>query len=150
MNYHRQGYAQVLKQRDGKFGYWYCHLSISGKRKTVKAHVLVAQMFIGERPSPKHQINHIDGNKDNNHVSNLEYCTPSENIRHSYSMGLQIPYKGCDHHQSKLTVEEVEEIRNHYEKNKHRYYCGAKKLSHKYGVCLQTISNVAKGACYKD
>ena len=149
LSYRQQGYPQVLKLRTNKLGYWYCNISNGGMRKTVKAHVLVALTFIGERPSIKNQINHIDGNKDNNHVSNLEYCTASENIRHSYETGLNVAPTGYNHLNSKLTEKEVQEIRSHYEKNKHKYFWGAKDLSKKYGVCLQTISNVAKEVCYK-
>lgn len=55
------------------------------KRKLV--HSLVAAAFIGKRPS-KHDVNHIDGDKTNNHVSNLEYCTRSENMIHAFATGL--------------------------------------------------------------
>ncbi len=49
--------------------------------KNVRVHALVAEAFIGERP-PKMTVNHMDGNKKNNHAANLEYCTIGDNIRH--------------------------------------------------------------------
>ncbi len=52
-------------------------------------HTLVALYFIGKRPGPRHQINHLDGNKLNNKVENLEYVTPSQNVVHSISLGLK-------------------------------------------------------------
>lgn len=57
-------------------------------RKCVTIHTAVAKLFIGERPSPDHQINHKDGIKRNNYVENLEYVTASENVIHSILNGL--------------------------------------------------------------
>lgn len=56
-------------------------------------HRLVAQSFI-PNPDNKPQINHKDGNKKNNHVSNLEWCTSAENVNHSWDMGLSKVYPG--------------------------------------------------------
>ena len=64
----------------------------SGKRvaKTFYVHHLVAEAFLGPRP-PNMQINHLNGNKHDNRVENMEYCTPSQNTQHAYDIGL---YKG--------------------------------------------------------
>lgn len=58
-----------------------------GKTKCVRVHRLVAETFI---PNPYNlpQINHIDGNKENNHVSNLEWITPAKNTEHAWKTGL--------------------------------------------------------------
>ena len=66
-----------------KYGYIEYILSDkNNNRKHISAHRIVASLFI-ENPENKSQVNHIDGIKTNNDVSNLEWCTPSENERHS-------------------------------------------------------------------
>ena len=60
-----------------------------GKKKTVTAHLLVANAFI-TNPDSLPQINHIDGNKHNNYMSNLEWCTSSENVQHAFNTGLKV------------------------------------------------------------
>lgn len=59
------------------------------KSKTIKVHRLIAQTFI-DNPLNKKDVNHIDGNKANNNISNLEWCTRSENIKHAFKNGLKI------------------------------------------------------------
>ena len=70
-------------------GYHQVTLMKDGKQKGFKVHRLVAFNFIGEPPGPEYQINHIDGNKGNNHVSNLEWVTPMQNTHHAIRTGLR-------------------------------------------------------------
>ena len=79
-------------KRDGKIlkhllarGYHYISLSIDGKMIRKSVHRLVAKLFI-PNPLNKPEVNHIDGNKDNNNKDNLEWVTPSENQRHRYDV----------------------------------------------------------------
>ena len=61
-----------------------------GKRKTTRLHRLVAETFI-PNPDNKPEVNHIDGNKDNNLKENLEWVTGGENQKHSYKHKLRKP-----------------------------------------------------------
>ena len=67
---------------DGR-GYLYCHLFSNGRAKSKKVQRLVAETFI-ENSANEKQVNHIDGNKKNNCVTNLEWCDHKYNIRHAY------------------------------------------------------------------
>lgn len=73
---------RVLKTRLNHFGYEVVSIRESGKNKTHFIHVLVARTFIGKKPY-KYEVNHIDGDKLNNHIDNLEYVTRRENSTHS-------------------------------------------------------------------
>lgn len=83
--------GRVLKQYINTHnGYAYVSISIANKKSTRRVHVLIAEAFLGPRRSGM-QVNHIDGNKTNNRLDNLEYCTQSENMKHAFLTGLEIP-----------------------------------------------------------
>ena len=67
----------------GNHGYYVVDLFKNNKRKTYLVHRLVADAFL-ENPQKKRTVNHKDGNRQNNHIENLEWATYSENIKHSY------------------------------------------------------------------
>jgi len=58
-----------------------------GQKRAEKAHVLVAAHFIGPRPSAAHQVAHSDGDRLNNHVTNLRWATPKENSADKFTHG---------------------------------------------------------------
>lgn len=76
-----RGYKMKLHPNHG--GYLQCTLSYNMKKQHFKVHRLVAQAFI-PNPEGLPQINHKDLNKQNNHITNLEWCTASENQLHRY------------------------------------------------------------------
>lgn len=125
---------RVLREFVGKDGYLRTQLH----SKTTLIHRIVATAFI---PNPDNfsEVNHKDGNKRNNSISNLEWVTRSENQAHAYKLGLKST-RGVKNGRHILTEKEVEYIRKHYTKGDKNF--GAKALSKKFGVAHQTISAV--------
>ena len=76
----------ILKEYTNKNGYKVIDLYFKGK-KTCNIHRLVAKAFI---PNPNNlpQVNHMDGNKTNNNINNLEWCSIKDNAIHAYKIGL--------------------------------------------------------------
>lgn len=85
-NYYMQQ-EKILKLQNDKYGYKTIMLHKDKKSKNLKVHRLVAQAFL-TNPQNKLEINHKDGNKSNNCVNNLEWCTSIENVRHAFSNNL--------------------------------------------------------------
>jgi hypothetical protein len=102
----RLGSDKILKPVCRRMYNQYGIYSLCNKRqpKHIQAHRLVAMAFI-PNPYNKPQVNHIDGNKLNNHFTNLEWCTGSENIKHAIRTGLLNIRKGSDSNFSKQTGE---------------------------------------------
>lgn len=73
-----------------KDGYLITQIYMNGDREHVRIHRAVAEEFI-PNPDNKPEVNHIDGNKLNNDVSNLEWVTKKENCRHAWDNGLVKP-----------------------------------------------------------
>ena len=77
----------ILKDADNGKGYRYVTISVSKKRNNHYVHRLVAEFFL---PNPKNLpvVNHINGNKADNRVENLEWCTQADNLAHAVATGL--------------------------------------------------------------
>ena len=80
--------GRVLRQFETKYGYVQVSLCKDRKQKSFLVHRLVATAFIPNFEN-KREINHIDGDKTNNCVSNLEWSTRSENVKHAWGLGLK-------------------------------------------------------------
>lgn len=120
-----------------QFGYFQVQLWRNGTKVTKKVHRLIAQAFI---PNPKKLpfINHKDGNKWNNHVRNLEWCTNAENQAHAKKLGLNA--FGERHGGAKLTEKQVLKIRDLYAAGNQSY----RKLAKRFGVSAGTICAIVR------
>ena len=88
----RRGSKVDHSVRDLK-GFLATDLYKDNSRSTKRVHRLVAEAFI-PNPDGKPEVNHIDGNKHNNRVSNLEWVTSKENCRHAWDKGIMTPSRG--------------------------------------------------------
>jgi hypothetical protein len=101
---------RLLKQVKNNCGYIQYYLKhLDGSFKWYKAHRLVAEYYINN-PNNYNEVNHLDGNKENNHFTNLEWCTRSQNIIHSYNLGRTIN-KGVNHHNFGKKLSEATKIK---------------------------------------
>jgi antitoxin component HigA of HigAB toxin-antitoxin module len=117
-----------LGQRRIGAGYLAVGVKESGRSRTLYVHRLVAEAFLG-KPSDKNEVNHIDGNKQNNNLANLEWTTHSANLQHAFKNEL--------HKQRSLTPEEVKSIRAGLLIGKK-----ADDLAAIYGVTKSAISHI--------
>ena len=125
---------KVLKPAKHKRGYEVIVLSKDKKHKTYLVHRLVAKTFI-PNPQNKIEVNHKDGNKNNNNVLNLEWCTREENTRHAFLNGLR-PM------QCKIKIEALR-LRD----NCLFLYQSMSEASRQTGVNLGNISRCCNGKC---
>lgn len=95
LNYRKTNKPKKLSYNVNHKGYLDVHLTKNRTSKHKIIHRLVALAFI---PNPNNlpQINHIDGNKQNNNVNNLEWCDNSQNQKHAYKLGLKKKLFGID------------------------------------------------------
>ncbi len=123
-------------------GYVTIKLMVNKTYKHYLFHRLLAEAFI-PNPENKPEVNHKDGNKFNNNISNLEWVNRTENINHAFKNGLMNDRHGIGNSQTKLTEKQVLEIRKLYPKFKQ------KELAKKYNVYFSTICKIINRKTWK-
>ncbi len=143
--YYVTKFGSIFSSKSGKLkrirpyktpdGYLFFNPFQDGKAGKVRIHRAVAEAFL-PNPSGYTQINHKDGCKENNHVSNLEWCSPKQNMAHAKSNGLMA--RGEKIGTSKLPRSQVIEIREKYIPRKYTL----RMLAAEYGVSHVAIRRV--------
>lgn len=98
--------GKVIKLQRNNRGYAIYSFNDRGKN-TLYIHHLVMEVYGPHRPAPNYQIDHIDGNKRNNCISNLEWVTPSENTRRAYQNHLKTPSGAIKAYQIDIDSDDV-------------------------------------------
>lgn len=139
----------------GKSGYRIIQVYIEGKRKTLKVHRLVADIYL-EQPdkdlidfcNDNHWkvpcVKHKDNNKLNNHFTNLMWDTQAENNKDAWKDGLVKPLKGESNGRATLTEELVHILCEEFEKG-----MAPKEATSKYEVSIQQASKIRCGIAWK-
>jgi hypothetical protein len=128
--YREDGYLAVKLTKD----------SVQTKRHVAS---LVAEAFLGPR-EPEMQVCHLDGTKDNNHLSNLMWGSAKTNADHRIVHGTNMGFSGENHHLAKLAEADVRYIRSVYVRGSRKF--GSRALARKFGVAHPTIRAVMSHA----
>ncbi len=139
-NYRKSGKTVELKQQTHPEGYK--RVNIYAFKHKAAVHRLVAMAFL-ENPKLLPQVNHKDGNKSNNCISNLEWCDNSWNQKHAFLNGLHIYAAGEDHANSKLSENDVISIKDELRRVP-PYKGQLKDIGAKYGVTNYCIFDIKK------
>lgn len=130
------GYLRTMLKRD------------DGIIHTIKVHRLVAMTFI-ENPENKPSVNHLNGIRNDNRVTNLEWCTQKENIKHSFNIGLS-SNKGDKNPCATLTDDQVREILANYEFGKTgKKGMTKQQLADKYNTTFSVIKRIVQRRTWK-
>lgn len=139
------GRGKILTNQLTKKGYHNLLLPVNNKKKLCIVHRLVAEAFIPNIEN-KPQVNHKDGNKQNNHYTNLEWVTNEENQSHAWKNGLITKQYGENSNNSKLTNEQAKEIREKYATGNYTQ----KQLGLLYNVSSTTIYYVINNITFTE
>lgn len=145
------------KLHTGASDYLQICTSINGKNKNIRVHRCVAETFLPNLFGCE-IVNHIDGNKHNNNVENLEWCSRKYNYAHAVAMDLIDKdstfefelssrlgeYRGSSNGMSKLTENDVVYIRENYIPKGKGQKCNRQELARYFGVSVGLISRIVK------
>lgn len=135
--------GRILKLQPNNGGYLAVQMWRDNQIHRRLVHTVVAGAFMGSAPEG-YEVNHEDGDKVNNRLSNLKYVTHSENNLHAYANGLN-PRSGERHRWSKLTADQVLEIRRLNAKEG----LGCRRLARRFGVSKGTITLILNRTNWK-
>lgn len=149
--YPKGGYASAGRWKEGRFlrgwkignGYLVVSLYKNGKNNKFLVHRLVAETFI-KNPNNYKEVNHLNGNRLDNSVSNLEWVSSKQNKKHAWNSGLYT-HKGENHYLTKFTEDDIREIRNSYKQGNISQY----KLAKIYKVNQMTINCIVRYKTWK-
>lgn len=132
---------------DNGFGYKKVAIQKLGQRKNKQLYIhrLVAELFLDKPSEDKTQVNHIDGNKENNHYKNLEWVSPKDNIKHMHENGLNINRKNY----GSIVKLPNETILNAYLEVKMKWL-GIAESAKKYGMPRTTLSSIMNKRSRRD
>lgn len=143
----------TLHQYISKHGY--CILQVKptpNEKKNIRVHQIVAEAFIGPCPDG-YVVNHKDGNKQNNHVDNLEYVTPSQNNQHALDTGLRHPAnmkeyspRGEKHYKATIDKDMVYKILRMRDETGF----GCRKIASALNVSRGAVDGILIGKTWKD
>lgn len=128
--------GKIIRCRPASNGYMRVTLSDepNGRRSTISVHRAVAIEFHGPPPTERHQVDHLNGIKQDNRASNLAWVTPRQNRkRHQIAMGSK---NGT----SVLTETDVIELRAAYDNSSE----SVSELAHRFGVSRQTVTKIGR------
>lgn len=130
----------ILSPKVDQGGYEEVGLSFEQKSTYVRIHRLVAMAWIGDIPKEM-CVNHIDGNKRNNNLSNLEIVTYSENSKHAYRMGFVAlnAKRGTENHLSKINEKDVLKIREIHKETK-----AISSIAKQFGIGKSQVQRIVK------
>lgn len=144
-NVGRRDSPRLLKQRTTNKGYLYVALPSPGSEygnRKITVHRLVSLAFLGS-PKGSRVVNHIDGNRQNNSVENLEWCSPAQNNLHGFDIGTNKTH-GENHHAARLTEAQVEVIIGCLQDG-----MSVGDLSREYNVSFGAIYNISVGKTWR-
>lgn len=118
-------------------------LSKEGTSKGYLIYRLVAKAFI-PNPENKPEVNHIDGNRMNNKVTNLEWATRSENEKHAYDTGLYVSRKGENHPMSKITRNDILKMYDLFNAGNSK-----KQIAEIFNISYSHVCRIFKGSTWK-
>ena len=140
---------RLRKPEISKRGYLRVSFYLYGKYKKKFVHRLVLATFNPVENMDELQVNHIDGNKQNNNINNLEWCTNRENSEHAWKTGLCSNYicnkSGDEAHHKKLSSKKVKLIKQDLKDG-----VSYRKIGEKYDISSSTVCQIANGITWKD